>query len=77
MKNFKLIRTSEKHLMVTFSADVGRKAKHFTMLLSEDGFAEFVKLELKERDAIPEEWVEDCTEISVGHHGQVSYNKAV
>lgn len=62
--------------MVTFGADVGRKAKHFSMLLSEDGFAEFLELELKERDAIPEEWIEDCDEISEAHHGQSSYNKA-
>ena len=62
--------------MVTFSADAGRKAKHFTMLLSEDGFAEFMKQDLQERDAIPEEWLEDCDEITEGHHGQSSYNKS-
>tara|TARA_R110000751_G_scaffold265265_1_gene364350 strand:- start:619 stop:852 length:234 start_codon:yes stop_codon:yes gene_type:complete len=75
MKNFTLIRISKKHLMVTFSGNVGRFSQHFSMLLSKDGFAEFEKLELIAGNAIPKEWVDDCSAIVEDHHGQSSYNK--
>ena len=75
MKKFTLIRTSKKHLMVTFSASVGRFSQHFSMLLSPEGYAEFEKLELNNLDAIPKEWVDDCSAIVEDHHGQSSYNK--
>ena len=73
---FTLIRITPKHLMITFANNAGRSSQHYSYLLSPDGYKEFEALDLKAGDAIPEDWVEDCTAIANAHHAQSSYNKA-
>ena len=73
---FKFIRLTPKHDLVTFSCSAGRRAQHYTLLLSEEGTEEFTALGLKPKDPIPADWYEDCMEIYTNHHAQTSYNKA-
>ena len=74
--SFQFVRLTPKHDLVTFSCSAGRRAKHYTMLLSPEGTEELAALALEPGAAMPEDWYEDCMEIFTDHHAQSSYNKA-